>query len=314
MSLSPYDQMQKTVDIVGASPHPTNKIAATLAGVDKDGKDFSVSYNNYWPDPIRKNIGTEVKIGNASGTLHAETACVIHSPGPTNDSAVFVTDLPCPNCVKNLAEAGIKSLYIDHKGFDKDYAQRRGHHFSNMSMRICEKAGISVYKIFRKDRKLESILEIPADYAPPVEKPPHFERVMSAESFNIAVKKERLRYGDRAYAVALAADHENKLFLLSAEPHPVIGYTSDTMEEPEDKYSFILQPVNRLIMTAARKGLRIQNGRLYSSIVPTARELVNVVGLGLTSIAIGDPHAARDQFGPMAVAQMEKAGILNVQQ
>lgn len=191
MSLSPYDQMQKAVDIVGDSPHPTNKIAATLAGTDKGGRAFSVAHNNYWPDPIRQNIGTEIKIGNASGTLHAETACVIHSPGPTNDSQLFVTDLPCPNCVKNLAEAGIKTLYIDHKGFDKDYAQRRGHHFSNMSMRICEKAGISVYKIFRKDKKLESILEISADYVPPVEKPPHVERVIGDAAFSTAVKKER---------------------------------------------------------------------------------------------------------------------------
>lgn len=309
-----FQYMQKAVDIVPTSPHPANKIAATLAGTGPDGQEFSVSATNFWPPGIATHIGLETRIGNASGTIHAETACILKAPA-TEGAALFITDLPCPNCVKNMAEAGIKSLYIDHKGFDKDFAIRRGHHFEHMSMQICEKAGISVYRIFRKDQKLEMIFEPLRGYVPLLEKPPHIEKIsgeLSPAIFSFWIKTERQRYNDESYAVAFAENSAGEKFAISAEPHPVIGYTSDTMEEPGDKYSFILQPVNRLLMTAARKGLTIQNGFLYSSIVPTARELVNVTGAELDHMIIGNQHAARDEWGPMALMQLEEAGILTI--
>ena len=311
----PYTLMQRAVDVVGTSLHPANKIAATLSGLDTKGERFSVSATNLWPEPIVKTIGTEIRIGNSSGTVHAETACILRAPR-TNDSSLFITDPPCPNCVKNMAEAGVKRLYIDHKGFDKDFALRRGHHFDNMSMQICEKSGISVYKIFRKDKKLETIFETPAGYHPPVENPQHMEilpKVFSADQLSLWIKTERKRYGQEPYALAFATDADGQHVMISANAHPVIGFTSDTMEDPETKYSFILQPVNRILMTAARKGLNLQPGSLFSSIVPSSRELVNIVGAEIKSLIIGDSHAARDQYGPQALAQLTKAGILNVQ-
>lgn len=309
-----YTLMQRAVDVVGTSPHPANKIAATLAGRDTKDAAFSISATNFWPAPIIRTLGMEARIGNSSGTVHAETACILRAPC-THDSSLFITDLPCPNCVKNMAEAGVKRLYIDHKGFDKDFAVRRGHHFENMAMQICERSGISVYKIFRKDKKLETILEIPADYKPPVEKPQHMEILtekFSDDQFSFWIKTERKRYGQEPYAMAFALDAENRRVMISAEAHPVIGYTSDTIEDPDTKYSFILQPVNRILMTAARKGLRIQPDTLFSSIVPTARELVNVIGAEISSIRIGDAHAARDQHGPQALAQLQGTGILTI--
>ena len=101
--------------------------------------------------------------------------------------------------------------------------------------------------------------------------------------------------------------------MISAEPHLVIGYTSETDTHEDGKYSFALEPVNRLLMTAARKGLTIDPAYLYSSRVPSSRELVNMIGAGLNQISIGDTQSARDEFGPRALKQLVDAGILNIQ-
>ena len=165
MRPDPYTEMQKAVDIVNTSQHPTNKIAATLFGQDHEGQVFSVSRTNYWPEPILKKIGTTQRIGNSSGTIHAETACIMNAPC-TEGASLCVTDPFCPNCAKNMAEAGIKTVYIDHKGFNKDFVARRGDEFENMSMYICESAGISVYEIRRKEKELIPILKIAPAYRP----------------------------------------------------------------------------------------------------------------------------------------------------
>src|SRR5262245_21403475 len=128
---SPFAQMQKAVDIVNTSPHPANKIAATIFGRDKTGRGFSLSHTNFWPRAILDHFGMEARIGNASGTIHAETECILASPAPTEGASLSITDPFCPNCAKNIAEAGIRTVYIDHKGFKKDFVARRAHAFEN---------------------------------------------------------------------------------------------------------------------------------------------------------------------------------------
>lgn len=293
--------MQAAVDIVNTSPHPANKIAATIAGKDQQGQDFALSFTNKWPEPIRHKIGTDTRIGNSSGTIHAETVCLLSAP-ITQGAAMFVTDPPCPNCVKYMAEAGIKTLYIDHKGFDKDFAQRRGDDFTHMSMRICEHAGISVYELWRKEEKIVPILEVPEYYIPPEENPVRIEDENTAPA---PIESD-------IYAHAIATDKGGKRRRIMAALHPIIGYTFDTVERTSDKYSFYVQPVTRVLMNAKRHGLTIEPDSLYSSTVPTARQLVNMVGAGLTTITIGDMTKSRDEFGPMALKQLINAGILNV--
>ncbi len=317
MALSEYELIQRAVDIVEDSPHPANKVAATIAGQDKDGKAFHLARTNFWPDSIKEKIGFDTKIGNSSGTVHAETACIINAP-VTENAALFVTDPPCPNCMKNIAEARIKTLYIDHKGFDKDWALRNEDHFAHMSMRIAVHAGISVYEIWRKEEKLVPILEVSKGYAPVIEKPLQIESLpegdISASHFLSYVESKKTEYGDAPFAVAIAHDILGNSYALSAEPHPAIGYTSRTLDEADEKYSFILQPINRLIMAASRYGFWIDADYLYSSRVPTARELVNMMGAGLTKIYIGDREESRDENGLEALGQLTGAGILNVQQ
>lgn len=306
MTSSPYDLMQSAVDIVGTSPHPTNKIAATLAG---DG--FHLSRTNCWPSAIEQAFGRETRIGGSSGTIHAETACVIAASAPTKGAALFVTDPPCPNCVKNIAEAGVKTLYIDHKGFDKDFALRRGHHFEHMAMKICERAGISVYVVHRKEKKLVSILEIPADFKPVQEKPIRIETVESADENAFAQKISETKnfYGDEPFALCFARGASG-VSMISAQPHPTLGFTSATMEEPEGKYSFIMEPVNRLIMAAARYGLKIDPAFLYSSRVPTAREQINMLGANLNALYVDDLASSRDENGLQAMNALQAGNVI----
>ncbi len=304
--------MQQAVDIVEGSEHPANKVAATLAGRDHDGREFAVSMTNYWPDAIKRTIGTETRIGNSSGTIHAETAVIIKAP-VTENSAMFVTDLPCPNCVKNMVEAGVKNLSIDHKGFDKDFALRRSEDFEAMSLRLCEKSGISVYKIFRREQRTEVLLKTKTGFTPAIEKPARITPLAAnppMEDFKNFIEKEKGFYRDRPFALAVASSLLGKYFTIAAEAHACPGTSSQTPENGGEKYSPILQPVNRLMMAAERYGLKIVPGFLYSSRVPTARELVDMVGAGLTVLAIGDTSQSRDEYGPEALRVLTEAGIV----
>lgn len=316
MALNPYILMQKAVDIVQQSEHPTNKVAASLAGTDALGTEYSLARTNYWPGSIKVRIGTEQRIGNSSGTVHAETACLLQAP-QTEGASLFVTDVPCPNCVKNMAEAGVKTMYIDHKGFTKDFAQRRGNHFDNMALRICEKAGISIYRIFRKEQRLEEILKIPVEFSPVIERPAIISKLdnpANKTDFARFIQQKTDYYRDRNFAMAVATNALGKAYLISAESHPCPGFTGQTMESGDEKYSTILQPLNRVMMMAARHGLKINDNYLYASRVPTSRELVDMVGAGLSKFIIGNEMTARDADALTAFQQLKKAGILNVEQ
>lgn len=315
MAFSEFELMQKAVDIVSLSEHPTNKVSAAIAGKDSQGKEFHFARTNFWPEPIKTKIGSEMRIGNSSGTVHAETACLIDAP-VTKGAAIFVTDVPCPNCVKNMAEAGIKALYIDHKGFTKDFALRRGGHFESMSLRICEKAGINIFRVYRKESRSEQILKISDGFSPVIEKPARvkaLEDAPSKELFAKLIEQENAFYQGRPFAVAFAEGQLGKSFIISAETHPCPGYTAQTLEKDDEKYSTILQPVNRVMMMAARTGLKINPRYLYSSRVPTSRELVDMIGAGLSAVRIGDLKKARDNDALTAFDQLMEAGILSLQ-
>lgn len=314
MITSPYDYMQMAVDIVATSPHPTNKIAATLvcADPDQNGAPHVVRATNFWPKRIEDTFGHDTKIGNSSGTIHAETACIFLAD-QTRGAQLYITDPPCPNCAKNVAEAGIKTLYIDHKGFLKDFAERRGGEFETMSMRIFEHAGVSVYELHRKEQRLVPVLEIPEGYAPITEHPLQIESFMdqiNQDNFIKAIKGLRENYGEEPFALALAQDKDGKAFLIHARRHPAIGYTHHDDLTKEGKYSYILQPVNRLLVGSKFYELKILPDYLHSSRVPTAREFVNIVGAGVTSIYLSHDDEARDEFAIKALNQLTNAHIL----
>ena len=103
------------------------------------------------------------------------------------------------------------------------------------------------------------------------------------------------------------------MFIMTARRHAAIGYSRDvpeSMEQKQGKYSFIVQPINRLLMNAPRNGLRIIDGQLFSTRVPTAREQVNMIGAGLTALQIGKQDKARDEHAIKAMRLLSKLEIL----
>ncbi|HEY8189964.1 MAG TPA: deoxycytidylate deaminase [Micavibrio sp.] len=304
--------MQKAVDIVNTSLHPANKIAATLFGGG-----FSVSKINYWPESIIRHFGMGTDIGNSSGTLHAETACILAAP-VTEGASLCITDPFCPNCAKNIAESGIKTIYIDHKGFSKDFATRRGGHFQDMSMQVCEKAGISVYELRRKEQSCIPILRISDDYKPVNDAPVIVSSIPSVDDahFLDLIADSRANLQGEKYAVALARGGNGQVLGLCAKSHLAIGYSrriaDSELQGDHGKYSFILEPSNRLLMNAARLGLKIDPDYFYASCVPTSREQVNMVGAGIKTLTIGDIHQARDPDSFAALRQLQDAAILRI--
>ncbi len=306
--------MQSAVDIVNDSAHPVNKIAAALAGDGPSGHPFSVAYTNYWPLPILKRIGPDRRIGNASGTIHAETACILNAP-KSGGARVFITDPFCPNCAKNMAEAGIRAIYIDHKGFDKDFSRRRNEHFEDMSMYICEVAGISVYEIRRKERSITPILEISPDYTPPEDNPAQILSCSAGKrGFHEAIADAHAFYEGTPFALAAAHDPDGAPVVIRASTHPVPGLTRETdsalLEKTGEKYSYYLEPLNRVMMRSRRHGLAVNPQFVYSSRMPTSREQVNAVGAGLTRLQIGNPNDCRDTHGIAAAHSLAEKGII----
>lgn len=302
--------MQMAVDAIPSSPHPTSKVAATLCLSGMDER-TAITATNYWPDLIVERIGIDTKIGNSSGTIHAETACILKAK-TSKDANLFITDPPCPNCAKNIAEAGIKNLYIDHKGFLKDFAQRRGDDFKNMSMRIFEAAGINVYELYRKEEKLIPVLEIPDGYVPVSEFPVQIHA--SDKDFLGEVEQAKEHYKNEPFALCMASNQNGQVFTLYAQRHPTIGYTHHDDLTKEGKYSFILQPANRLLMAARFYGLNLQPEEFFSSRIPTSREFVNIVGAGIKVIHIGASDEARDEYAYEALDQLENANILSAKE
>lgn len=314
--LSPFDLMQAAVDIVNGSAHETNKVAATLAGIGFDGAPYAISRTNGWPGPIEKKLGRDARIGDSSGTVHAETACILaalEAGLPTEGAAIYITDPLCPNCAKNIAEAGIKVIYIDHKGFSKDFAERRGGHFRNMSLEICEKAGITVYEINRKEKTIHRIYEPGEGYIPPQDYPVEL-LTLAPGGWQDLIAQKTEDAATHNFALAPVVDREGKVHILYALPHLSMGYTNASPpnfhESADLKYSFIIGPTNRLLMQAARRGFVLDRNAIYTARVPTARELVNLVGAGITRLAIGDMQASRDESGIQAMETLGKAGIL----
>lgn len=305
--------MQEAVDIVLGSPHPTNKVAATIIG-----RGVRVSRTNYWPEKILSAFGTDTDIGNSSGTVHAETACILAAPHATEGASLCITDPFCPNCAKNIAEAGIKKIYIDHKGFEKDFFARRSGHFQTMSMQICEKAGISVYEIWRKDERLVPIFEAPTNYIVSEDSPVYREPIDAAGEgvFQEIIAGAFKIHKNRKFTVAFVMDEQGNFVSLTARGHAVTGFTMEDpddigmIERPDDKYSFFQEPVNRLLMYMARHGMRIVPGYLFCSQVPTSREQVNLIGANINRITIGDIAKARDPSALEAMRQIAAADII----
>ena len=303
----PIKSMQQAVDVVLTSPHPENKVAATLFH-----ENLSLSRTNDWPPVILEKLGTEQRIGDSSGTLHAEVNCILNAQFKTDATSLAITDPCCPNCAKCITEAGIKTVYIDHKGFEKDFAARRGDEFQDMSLRILAHAGINIFEITRKENKIRE-LHIPPDNYVPTEENPIEIRPCRGDMSDITLLQtaKLVRVKHERWGCALATDANGKIYTLVASAHPAIGYTHDKLETSGDnKYDFILEPMNRILMGAARAGLTISQDHIWCSVLPTPREMVNLVGKGITNLYIGNMSANKKTASTEAKETLESSDIM----
>lgn len=311
--LTPADATQRAVDIVLNSSHPSSKIAAALY---RD--DTIICRTNDWPPRLLETLGMDERIGDSSGTVHAEIGCILNFPTATDGASLCVTDPFCPNCAKGAAEAGIKTIYIDHKGFTKDFAQRRGDDFESMSLRIAARAGISVYEVRRKEGLVTPILVVEADYIPPQDNPIEIKTFAGKEATladlqnlvsSVHVKKNR-------WACGFATTPSGEIVSLVASLHAAIGYSEDSEEDhktianSEGKYSFFLEPTNRLLMGAARYGYRLIDGLIWSAQLPTSREMVNILATSIKTLYIGDENKGRSPSCLVARDQLQSADLL----
>jgi len=309
--------MQMAVDIVSQSAHPTSKVAATVFGSDHQKEPFYVARTNYYPAAFIDVVPIDEKIGNSSPTVHAETAALMNVP-VAEGASICVTDLFCPNCAKNITEAGIHSVYIDHKGYEKDFAARRIADFESMSIALCKRAGVNVYKIFRKEKRMETIHKVSDDFILKVDSPVQIEDVaaLSEAVLDNVVKRYAEKHKNRKFVAALALSPDGECKAIIARAHPAIGYIMREdralMEKQSGKYNFMLEPMNRLLMNAARYGLHIQNGYVFSAQVPTSREQVNMLGAGINEYRIGNIHKARDNYGLLALEYLTGAGMFAI--
>lgn len=308
MTLSHFNMMQMAVDIVQTSSHPTNKIAVSIAGTCKDGESFTIARTNEQPETLKPFAERGEKIGSASPTIHAEMATIIDAPC-TDGANIYITDPPCPNCAKYIAEAGFSDVYIDHKGFEKDFYERRRDSVT-LSFDILEDAGISVHKVYRKDEIIETLIQ--ADLLDSVDQSGYLIKPLT-EPYTPAKmieKAQRVEGTPFPFVVMAARDKSGKAFSLYAEPSRH-GTKHDT---PCGKYSLTIQPLNRAYMLAARHGLTIDRASIVSSHVPTSREFVNSIGADITTIHILDEKNARDESSMQAFKSLKDAGALNIQQ
>lgn len=316
MPSDPYDLMQRAVDVVGSSAHETTKVAATLAGRDPVHGFFSLSRTNYWPGLIEARLGRAARVGASSASVHSEVAVALHAPHATQGASLYVTDPFCPNCAKNIVEAGIREVYIDHKGFDKDWAQRREEHFTEMSLAIMRHAGVAVYTLFRKERRIEPLFLPPEGYCPSGDNA--MDRTplegFSAADFPGLVQRLTPEMGDSSFGVAVARDETGRFFLLGARPHLSAGYSDaddpGILTRREGKYSYVVGAMNRLLMGAARHGLRIVPDAVFCAVVPGSRELVNMAGAGISCLRVGDPARGKDPDSLEAMETLRQSGVM----
>ena len=110
---------------------------------------------------------------------------------------------------------------------------------------------------------------------------------------------------DAPYALALCAINET--YALLSTPR------RDGGEAPKgSKYNFNMQPLNRLLMIAAREGAHILPNCIFSSRVPSSRELVNFLGAGYDTLSVGDVEDARDDHAFQALQDLVSNEILSI--
>lgn len=305
-------RMQDAVDVVLTSEHETSRVAACIFNMDGP----SYACVNVRPACLLGCLPWDARIGASSQFVHAELAAIAGFAGTVRGAHLCVTDPFCPNCAKNIAESGIRHVYIDHKGFQKDFIARNGEEFESMSMLIAEKAGISVYVVNRKEKSVTPILEHAAQTRPSPSAIEFFdiEAGMSLESVLPDFKR---RFGGReAWALAFVREVDGSprgLLVFEALP---IGITPEDYKSrgvgDTGKYRFPIDPLTRLMIAVKSMGFSYIEKRIVCARIPSSRAFVNALGFGIEGLILASDLCDHDSMGRDALDFCVKQRLLQV--
>ncbi len=288
--ITPFQAMQHAVDIVNTSEHNKNKVAACLVSGDR-----YIAKTNYRPDILKQHFDAKDRIGNSSQFIHAEVACIFNAPFPTHGASLFITDPMCPNCAKAICEAGIKHVYIDHKGMEKDFFIRRKDAFEQLSIPMMEQSGISVSIIYRKEERIEKILD--EDH--------------SENSRNHVVKRNNNLKTELQKRIKSSSDRSFALCMTDKSTLYIPEIQND-IDHNNTKYRDSVSPLNRLLFNVKRYGYNIEDMHVACNLYPSSRDLVNAVGFGIQKITIGSQIVDHDTDGQDAAGTLKKIDIIDI--
>lgn len=308
-----FTHIKMALEIEEQSPHPEHKVGALLHGNDTRKQPFLVAKSNFWPPLLEDAIGYDKKLGNASTSVHAEIATILDAPA-TEDASIYITKLPCPNCAKAIAGARIKNIYIDSGTHNTELGQRTKPYFDEVSLLILKSAEINVFEVDIEKNKIHTLYTANQNTALSIEHPIQMQPVdinqIDTEKFDQLISKQDPK---SPFAACFARTPLGKYHFISAKPHRSPGLREEDAQhirEIQNKYMATLQPLNRLLLTCARFGLKIDENYLYSSQTPTSREFVNMIGAGYEHLSIGDTTISRDQYGLTAIKQIRDLDII----
>ncbi len=311
MNTNHFELMKLALETEEQSEHKTHKVGALLY---KDGQ--QITRPNFWSPELEKHIGRYEKLGNASTTVHAEMA-VICAAKATQGANIYITDLPCPNCAKLIAEARISTVYIDSHTHNTPLGLKTKPYFDEISALILKSAGVTVYEMNEPKRSICEIIPPPdANMLRAIHRPVQ-QTQLEHSDINMPrfLDISKSKKSNVNFASCYAKSNLGHYVFLHAMPARSIGLSTQDAEKinaTQDKYEPNLQPINRLLVACARYGLSIDHRYIYSSQTPTAREFVNMIGAGYSSIHIGDKTKCRDEYGLMAFEQLKEHKILDI--
>jgi dCMP deaminase len=308
--------MRETRAVAQASPHPVNKVAATVFGRDHSGHIWQSQHTNYWPRLIEEKLGRDRTIGSASGTVHSETAAILSSSHATDGASMCVTDPCCPNCAKNIVEAGIRHVYLDSDGFEKDFYKRRARAFDMLTLDVFRRAGVLVSQVDIHTGLIKPLID---RHDLNQEKKPAQIIIQSLRGWKhtpslteiFKDKPSRIPQGIYAKTILLNPDRQTPFLVTAYRDHPDTAYGS-MPQHTGNQYSPDIEPIDILLMWKARMGYRFGGASIMTSHVPTCRELVHVVGSGIQNLVISNMSHSIDPKGSEAVLLLTSSRILNI--
>jgi len=281
--------MQDAVAAALKSKHPTNPIGATLEF--SDGTRLSSS--NLYIDALGP---IDQKFGGAGPTIHAEMATILNAIKEgkiTLGAKIYITDPPCPSCMKILVEAGISEIFVDNKGFEKDWYKKRGQDFREMSLSLAGQAGIPIHRLKRNKDKMTAetgllnknlLNECP-------QKLPYsaveFKQIIEGHTAYIPdlIKKAKAHFGEDKRIAAMVGQPINStfsgapMFIAYVQSNAVsMHMDGNALTYKSEKYTFEMLAMDRLIASSARHGLMPISPLILSN-YETGSELIDLAGL-----------------------------------